>query len=99
MVRETIKYALTHFGQVQKVGVLATTGTIQTGIYHRECETLGVEDVVPSEENQNANMSLIYEEIKKGQPEDYNKFQKAHEDLIEAGSDVVILRFSELTVF
>lgn len=99
MVRETIKYALTHFGQVQKIGVLATTGTIQTGIYHRECETLGVEAVVPSEENQNAIMSLIYEEIKKGQPGDYTKFQKAYEDLIEAGSDVVILACTELSVF
>ncbi len=82
----------------KKIGVLATTGTIQTGIYHRECEALGVEAVVPSEENQNAVMSLIYEEIKKGQPGDYTKFQKAYEDLIEAGSDIVILACTELSV-
>ena len=99
MVRETIKYALSHFEQVQKIGVLATTGTIQTGIYHRECEALGVEAIVPSEENQNAVMSLIYEEIKKGQPGDYTKFQKAYEELIEAGSDIVILACTELSVF
>lgn len=99
MVRETIKYALTHFDQVQKIGVLATTGTIQTGIYHQECEMLGVETIVPSEENQNAIMSLIYDEIKKGHPGDYTKFQKAYDDLIEAGSDVVILACTELSVF
>ena len=44
-------------------------------------------------------MSLIYDDIKKGRPGDPLKFQKAYEDLMEAGSDVVILACTELSVF
>ena len=44
-------------------------------------------------------MSLIYDDIKKGLPADPSKFQKAYEDLMEAGSDVVILACTELSVF
>src|SRR5699024_3268087 len=99
MIRETVEYALNHFKNVQKIGILATNGTIHSGVYHRECEALGVEAVAPSEENQKEIMSLIYDDIKKGQPGDYKKFQKAYDDLMKAGSDVVILACTELSVF
>lgn len=99
MVRETIQYALDHFEKVQKIGILATNGTIQSGVYRKECEALGVEAVEPSADNQKEVMSLIYDDIKKGLPADPSKFQKAYEDLMEAGSDVVILACTELSVF
>lgn len=99
MVRETVQYAVEHFNNVQKIGILATNGTIQSGVYRKECQVLGVEVVEPSAENQKEVMSLIYDDIKKGQPGDPNKFQKAYEDLMEAGSDVVILACTELSVF
>lgn len=99
MVRETVQYAIDHFEKVQKIGILATNGTIQSGVYRKECEALGVEAVVPSTENQDEVMSLIYEDIKRGQPGDPRKFQRAYDDLMEAGSDVVILACTELSVF
>src|SRR5699024_11272733 len=89
MVKETVRYALDQFENVQKIGILATNGTIQSGVYRKECEDLGVEAVVPSRKNQEEVMSLIYDDIKKGRPGDPLKFQKAYEDLMEAGSDVV----------
>src|SRR5699024_5765426 len=75
-----------------------TNGTIQSGVYRKECEALGVEAVVPSTENQDEVMSLIYEDIKRGQPGDPRKFQRAYDDLMEAGSDVVILACTDLSV-
>lgn len=99
MIRETVKHALGHFGKVQKIGILATTGTIQSKVYHSECEALGVEAVAPSEEYQKEIMSLIYDDIKKGKAGDYTKFQKAYDNLMEAGCDVVILACTELSVF
>lgn len=99
MVKETVRYALDQFENVQKIGILATNGTIQSGVYRKECEDLGVEAVVPSRKNQEEVMSLIYDDIKKGRPGDPLKFQKAYEDLMEAGSDVVILACTELSVF
>src|SRR5699024_1246963 len=83
MVRKTIEYALNHFKNVRKIGILATNGTIQSEVYHRECEALGIEAVAPSEANQKEIMSLIYDDIKKGQPGDYRKFKKDYKDIID----------------
>lgn len=99
MIRETIQYAKENFADTQKIGILATNGTVKSGVYHRECEALGVEAIVPSAANQEEVMSLIYDEIKKGKPATPAKFQKAYDDLMAAGSDVVILACTELSVF
>ena len=53
---------------VRKVGLLATDGTIQTGVYHRFLKEEGIEVVVPSAEGQKTVMHLIYGCVKKGLP-------------------------------
>lgn len=98
MVRETVQAAIDQF-EGKKIGIMATTGTINSGIYHKECERLGVEAIVPSADRQDDVMSLIYDDIKKGQKADAAKFQRAYDDLVEKGSDVVILACTELSVF
>lgn len=99
MVHESIKKALQQFGDVKKIGILGTTGTINSGIYHKECEKLGVKAVTPSEKRQEDIMSLIYEDVKKGSAGDPKKFERAYHELKEQGSDVVILACTELSVF
>ncbi|MFV0560891.1 MAG: amino acid racemase [Enterococcus sp.] len=47
-----------------KVAILATRGTIQSGVYAKEVEALGFEAVIPNEELQEKIMYLIYHEIK-----------------------------------
>jgi len=37
MVKESVAEALTRFENVEKIGIMATAGTIQTKIYHNEC--------------------------------------------------------------
>lgn len=51
---------------VKKAGVLATDGTRQAGVYGRALEEAGIEAIYPSDENQKAIMSLIYDHIKAG---------------------------------
>ena len=53
---------------VKKVGLLATDGTIRTGVYHRYLEEAGVAVVLPSAEGQKTVMHLIYGGVKKGVP-------------------------------
>ena len=53
---------------VKKVGLLATDGTIRTGVYHRYLEEAGVAVVLPSAEGQKTVMHLIYGCVKKGVP-------------------------------
>lgn len=99
MIRETVQYAVDQFEGVQKIGLMATNGTVQSKVYHQEIEDFGLEVVTPSKERQADVMSLIYDDIKSGQPEDYNKFQRTYDELTSAGSDVVILACTELSVF
>lgn len=99
MVKESVQYALDHFEHVERIGIMGTTGTIQSKIYHKECEKNGIEAVVPSTERQEDVMSLIYDEIKIGLPGDVEKFERVYQDLIDAGSDVILLACTELSVF
>ncbi len=50
------------FGDKARVGLMATTGTVQTGIYSKKAESMGVPLFVPDEENQKFVMSAIYGE-------------------------------------
>lgn len=99
MVKETIRYILEEFSEVKKIGIMGTNGTIQAGVYHKEGEALGVEVLSPSIEAQMDVMSLIYDDIKQGKPGDKEKFQRAYDDLMQQGADVVILACTELSVF
>ena len=51
---------------LKRVGLLATTGTIVTGIYQRALGRRGIKAIVPSEEDQEKVMKGIYEGVKAG---------------------------------
>ena len=97
MIRETAK-ALADQGK-KRPGILATDGTIRSGLYQREFAALGIEAVVPSVEGQEAIMSLIYDDVKAGRDGDPEKFSIAHRDLVAQGCDCGVLACTELSVF
>lgn len=99
MVRESVDYAVKHRDHVRKVGIMATDGTIRTGIYDKECHARGVMAVHPSDAMQKLAMSLIYDDIKAGKKPDRDKFEKITEELCRKGCDVVILACTELSVY
>ena len=102
MPRESVRTAAAMMGDIKmqrSIGIMATDGTVQAGIYHRECEALGIRPVSPSKEAQKSVMSLIYDDIKAGRPGDPDKFRTAFEDLKRQGSDMVILACTEISVF
>lgn len=64
MLEETAKAALDKgFGSV---GLLATDGTIRSGVYAREFERHGIELLTPGPEGQKALMEMIYSGVKAG---------------------------------
>ena len=97
MVRETCK-VLQKRG-CKRVGILATDGTVQTGIYQKECEALGFEGVAPDEATQKLVMSIIYDEIKKGETGSREKFAEIDDFLRQAGCDCAILGCTEPSVY
>ena len=98
MVRETVKVLSSDPG-VHKVGILATDGTVRTGVYQRECEAQGLAAFSPPPEVQKVVMSIIYDEIKKGEKGSREKFAVMDRCLRAAGCDAAILGCTELSVF
>ena len=99
MPRETVRYAKEHFENVRRIGIMGTDGTVSAGIYRRECESHGIEEIIPSEHRQRDVMSLIYDDVKAGKKGNYHKFERVMEEFIKKDCDVVILACTEISVF
>lgn len=97
MPRETVG-VLAAAGQ-KKVGILATDGTVQTGIYQKELTAAGLTPVTLPERLQKTVMSIIYDEIKKGETGSREKFGEVDAWLRQAGCDCAILGCTELSVY
>lgn len=97
MVRETVK-VLAAQGK-KRVGILATDGTVRTGVYQRECASAGIEGVPPAPEIQKLVMSVIYDEIKRGEKGSREKFSAIDRAVRAMGCDAAILGCTELSVY
>lgn len=97
MVRETARYVKA-LGR-KKVCVLATDGTIMSGIYEKEITAEGIEYVAPDEKTQKLVMKIIYEQVKKGFPGNEEDFREIHHFIKSSGCDGAILACTELSVF
>lgn len=83
---------------VKKVGILATTGTINSGMFQTELEKLGIEAVVPSAQAQQDVMYVIFDCVKANRPVDMSRFENAAKELKEQGAEVIILGCTELSL-
>lgn len=95
-VRETVRH-LKENG-IEAVGIMATDGTIQSKIFHRELIAQGLTPVVPDEQGQKAVMHLIFENIKAGKPARMDKFFGAARGLRSKGAQAIILGCTELSL-
>lgn len=80
-----------------RAGLLATDGTISTGIYEREFKRYGLELTLPDGPKQKAVMNLIYQGVKSGADEwDTAPIERIVEHMKENGAQTVILGCTEL---
>lgn len=96
IVSETAEHAMKK--GAKRLGVLATDGTVQSGSYMRECNRLGIEYVVPSEENQEKLMNIIYGSIKKSAKPDTAAFSAIVSELLCRSCDYIALGCTELSL-
>ncbi len=95
MIRITAD-ALTRRG-IKCAGLLATDGTVQTGIYTDCFSGSGIELLTPSPENQAAVMDLTYGGVKAGRRSyDTRRFELAVHELFDRGAETLILGCTEL---
>jgi len=83
---------------IEKVGIMATDGTIQSGIFHRELEAMGLTPIVPNKAQQENVMHLIFRNVKAGTPAEMDRFFAAADDLRRHGAQAIILGCTELSL-
>lgn len=96
MVEETARY-LQERGK-KHVGIMATSGTVETGLFQTALQARGLGAIVPAPEMQQRVMHLIYQNIKAGIPADMHSFQTVAAHFFSQGCDSVILGCTELSV-
>ena len=80
------------------VGVLATTGTKNTGIYEQALSAQGLQTIYPDEAGQEVLMSIIYDYVKAGKPVTGEIFKEQLEDMESKGAQAFVLGCTELPI-
>lgn len=100
MPEETAK--LLKLNGVNRAAVLATDGTVQSGLYGHALERMGIQTVYPNEQQQKLVMSLVYDYVKKGIAEIPDPVREEVQNLIgdlgKQGAEVLILASTEFPI-
>lgn len=100
MIEEVAKHLK---GKYKKAGLLATDGTVQSGIYTKVLNRYGIELVIPGKNDQKKVMALIYGKtgIKSGSYKEARikqEFLKIIKNLAKQGAETVIMGCTEIPV-
>lgn len=100
MISETVAYIYKNFPDIKKIGLLATTGTIKAGIYHKAITKMEV--ITPDEAAQETVMNAIYGEqgIKAGytQGKPRDDILEVAKALINRGAEAIIIGCTEVSL-
>ena len=97
MLRETAKVLQSQ--GIQTAAILATDGTLQSGLYDRELKRSGISPVYPIANDQKMIMSLIYDYVKAGKAFPFpEQLQAMQNRLKQQGAQVMILGCTELPI-
>jgi len=98
MISETANQVKNEFPDAKNVGLLATTGTISTGLYNRELEKHGFKVIVPDDDIEIDYVMKAVFGIKSGVDRRVNEdlLAVASDNLIDKGADVIVLGCTEI---
>lgn len=100
MVEETVKHIAGMFQNNDlRVAVLATDGTVRTGLYQKALERAGITPVVPSPESQKLVMKIIYDGVKNGGEINFDDFLTVQNEILTQECQAAILACTELSCF
>ena len=83
---------------ITRVGILATNGTIESGLFRDSLIRREISFVTPSPEGQKQVMHLIYENVKAGRQVELSRFREVSEELFGKGAQVLLLACTELSL-
>lgn len=99
MIEETAKGLKEVVDKGEKVGIMATDGTIMLKIYQQACKKYDIEYFVPDDNIQKQIMDIIYDDVKAKGIFDNEKFKKVLNYFLQNGCKYVILGCTELSGF
>lgn len=83
---------------VCRAGLMATDGTVQSGLFQRSLDAAGISCVLPSQEGQLQVMHLIFNDVKAGKPVEMPLFLDTARQLFRDGAQVILLGCTELSL-
>lgn len=83
---------------ISRVGLMATSGTIQAGIYNEISEKYSIELMLPDAIVEKNIMTLIYDNVKSSQKTDVASYNELMDYFLLQGAEAVILGCTELSV-
>lgn len=95
-ITETAEYL--KLENIDKVGIMATDGTVQSKLFQRILEENGIQCFLPDAEGQEEVMYLIYQNVKAGKPMEMNRFNRVSKQLFDQGAKVILLGCTELSM-
>lgn len=99
MVDETLRVISSTFGEHCKVGILATNGTVSSGVYKKGCSKYNMELHVPNEVVQEHVMDIIYNKVKRNLPVEPTEFEGIINGLlVNDNCNCVIIACTELSL-
>ena len=99
MIEETAKGLKEVVNKGEKVGIMATDGTIMLKIYQQACKKYDIEYFVPEDNIQKQIMDIIYDDVKANGIFDNERFKKVLDYFLKNGCKYVILGCTELSGF
>ena len=99
MIEETAKGLKEVVNKGEKVGIMATDGTIMLKIYQQACKKYDIEYFVPEDNIQKQIMDIIYDDVKANGIFDNERFKKVLDYFLQNGCKYVILGCTELSGF
>ena len=97
MIRLTAKEIAATSPQA-RVGIMATDGTVKTGLYQEALRDEGLSFYTPRPDIQKEVMHQIYDCVKSGRPCDRESFALIEKEFTDNGCSIVILACTELSV-
>lgn len=96
IIEETTGYLAER--NVRTVGLMATDGTLESGLFQSSLQAAGIKVVLPGENGQQDVMHLIYRNVKATRPAEMNRFERVSKELRDKGAQVIILGCTELSM-
>ncbi|KRE40123.1 aspartate/glutamate racemase family protein [Paenibacillus sp. Soil522] len=98
MVDETLKEIYDTYGEHCKIGILATNGTVSSGVYRKGCAQYNMQLHEPNDSIQEHVMDIIYNKVKRNLPVEPSEFEGIiNHLLIQDQCQCVIIACTELS--